>query len=51
MIEARQGELEQVMANMAETAQATRDLMTDLKQNPSLLIRGRDFEPLRETER
>ena len=51
MIEARQGELEQVMANMAETVQATRDLMSDLKQNPSVLIRGRDFEPLKETER
>lgn len=51
MIEARQGELEQVMANMTETVQATRDLMSELRQNPSLLIRGRDFEPLRETDR
>lgn len=51
MIEARQGELEQMMESMGETAEATRELMTELRHNPSLLIRGREYEPLRETER
>lgn len=51
MIESRQGELEQLMVNVTEAAQSAKELVNELKHNPSLMIRERTYEPLRETER
>ena len=51
MIEARQAELEQIMRSAAETTSAARDLISELRRNPSLLVRERRVEPLAETAR
>ena len=51
MIEARQGELSQLMSEASATVSAARELVHELKQNPSLLVRERVTEPLNETAR
>ena len=51
MIEARQGEVEQLMTSVTESAQSTKELLSELRRNPSLLVREREYEPLRETAR
>ena len=51
MVEARQGEIDQLMVNMTEAAQSTKELLNELKLNPSLLVREREYEPLEETRR
>ena len=51
MIETRQAEFDQLMANMLETSQMTREFLDAVRRNPSLLVREREYEPLKETER
>ena len=51
MIEARQADLDALMSVATETSASARDLVKELKRNPSLLIRERTAVPLAETER
>ena len=49
MIESRQGELDRLMADLGEAASSARDLLSKLRDNPSLLIREQTPAPLEET--
>ena len=51
MIEARQADLDALMSVATETSASARDLVNELKRNPSLLVRERTVVPLTETER
>ena len=51
MIEARQADVDTLMNVATETSASARDLVKELKRNPSLLIRERTAVPLAETER
>ena len=51
MVEARQGEIDQLMTSVTEAAQSAKELVNELKHNPSLLVREREYEPLEETKR
>ena len=51
MVEARQGELDQLMSSVVETTQSMKEFVNELKHNPSLLVREREYEPLEETKR
>ena len=51
MVEARQGEIDQLMTSVTEAAQSAKELVNELKHNPSLLVREREYEPLEETRR
>ena len=51
MIEARQADLDSLMSVATETSASARDLVNELKRNPSLLVRERTVVPLAETER
>ena len=51
MIEARQADLDALMNVATETSASARDLVNELKRNPSLLVRERTAVPLAETER
>ena len=50
MIQTRQGDVDRVLDDISETATSLRTLATELKRNPSLLIRERTSERLEETE-
>ena len=49
MIETRQADIEQLIDDMSETSASVRDLTSELRRNPSLLIRERIETPLEET--
>ena len=50
LLEARQGDIDLMVDDLAETSAAVRDLAGELKRNPSLLIRERKPRRLEETE-
>ena len=51
MVETRQNDLEKLFEGFTSTSESIRALMSELRQNPSLLIRERRYSPLPETER
>lgn len=51
MMEARLADVDKVMGNLAEATTSLKDLVNELKENPSLLIRERSPDPLPETQR
>ena len=50
MIQTRQGDIDRVLDDISETATSLKTLSSELKHNPSLLIRERTPERLEETE-
>lgn len=50
LIESRLGDVDKVMNNLSEITSSLRDLVDEVKENPSLLIRERIREPLPETQ-
>ena len=50
LLETRQGDIDLMVDDLAETSAAARDLVEELKRNPSLLIRERKPRRLEETE-
>ena len=51
MIESRQGDVERIVEDIAATAASVKELTSELRRNPSLLLRDRVAEPLAETAR
>lgn len=51
MIEARQADVDSLLSAATEASAAARDFITELRRNPSLLVRERVAVPLSETER
>lgn len=50
MIQTRQGDIDRVLDDISETATSLKTLSSELRRNPSLLIRDRTPERLEETE-
>ena len=50
MLDARQGDLDLIIDDFSATSASLRDLVSEVKQNPSLLIRERKAQRLEETE-
>lgn len=50
MLEARRGDFDRIVEDAAEAAAALRETSTELRRNPSLLLRERRPAPLEETE-
>ena len=50
MLESRQGDIERILDDMLAVSASVRDLVTDFRRNPSMLIRGTKPKPLDETE-
>ena len=51
LVEDGKSGIEAIVRNMEETATRVRELATELRENPSLLLRPNDPPPLPETER
>lgn len=49
-VEARQGDVDRFVDDLEATTSSLRELLAELRQNPSLLIRERKLRPLAETE-
>ncbi|MBO7721693.1 MAG: MCE family protein [Kiritimatiellae bacterium] len=50
ILETSQGEVDRLIENLLQTSASVKDLTSELKSNPSLLIRERKPRPLEETE-
>ena len=50
MLESSQPDVERLLEDVSRTTVSVRELVTELKRNPSLLIRDRKVSPLEETE-
>ena len=51
LIESYQPELERMVKNLEEASEAVKAFAEDIRRDPSALLRGRDLQPLPETER
>lgn len=50
-VQSRQADVERILDDLTATSQSLRDLSSELRQNPSTLVRGVDRQPLEETAR
>ena len=51
LVESQQGNIGEILSNMRDASASLRDLANQLRDNPSLLLRAQDPQPLAETAR